>query len=190
MISLLVYYNSLILLNAILISSSFIIIIPTAFQNKTPPGVEIVQFIYSLVIMIMSYGSLLYQFCLNGDPHVRRARMVWTIERVLAAQTLACLLNSIAVTYRASFLLYQITSVIAFLLSWQATVFAGLGRFLFPRHPSLKFEDAKKFVEDDKPLPELEEQNKPVEMKPIPRLITPLPRIPEAALSRCDLNMV
>jgi hypothetical protein len=65
---------------------------------------------------------------------------------------------------------------------------AGLGRFLFPRHPSLKFEDAKKFVEDDEPLPEHEEQNKPIEMKPIPR--PPLPRLPEAALSRCDLSMV
>jgi len=188
MVSLLVYYNTLILLNATLISASFIIIIPAAFHNRTPPGVEIVQFIYSLVVMIISYGSLMYQYCLSGDPHVKRARMVWTIERVLAAQTLACLLNSIAVTYRASFLSYQATSVLAFLLSWQATLFAGFGRFLFPRHPSLKFEDAKKFVENDEPLPEHEEQNKPFEMKPIPR--PPLPRLPEAALSRCDLNMV
>jgi len=138
--------------------------------------------------MIISYGSLLYQYCLNGDPHVKRARIIWTIERVLAAQTLACLLNSIAVTYRASFLSYQVASVLAFLLSWQATLFAGLGRFLFPRHPSLKFEHAKKFVEDDEPLPEREEQNTPIEMKPVPR--PPLPRLPEAALSRYDLNVV
>jgi len=185
MVSLLVYYNSLLVLNAILVSASLIIIIPTAFHNKAPPGVEIVQFIYSLVVMIVSYGSVIYQSCLGGESHIKRAKMIWTIERVLATQTLACLLNSIAVTYRASFLSYQPLSVLAFALSWLATVFAGLGRFMFPRHPSLKFESAKKFVEDDEPLPLAEsDAGRDMELGAIPQPLTQLPRLPEAALSR------
>lgn len=188
MVSLLVYYNSLILLNAMLLSISLIIIIPTAFHSKAPPGVEIIQFIYSLVVMIMSYGLMVYQSCLSGDPHVKKAKIVYAIERVLAAQILACLLNSIAVTYRASFLSYEASSVIAFVLSWLATIFSAVGRYMFPRHPSLRFEAAKRFVVDDEPL-ELDGDQLAgdLELGAIQRPLPALPQLPEAAHSKSSL---
>jgi len=187
--SLLVYYNSLILLNALLVSASLVVSIPTAFRAKSPPGVDIIQFLYSAVVMVVSYGSILYQSCLSGDTRVKRAKMIYAIERVLTAQIFACLLNSIAVTYRASFLSYQPISVLAFVLSWLATIFAGLGRYMFPRHPSLKFEAAKKFVEDDEPLPEAEEQTREdIEMMTKQKPLPVLPRLPEAAHSRWSLH--
>lgn len=187
--SLLVYYDGLILLNAMLLSISLIIIIPTAFHTDAPPGVEIIQFIYSFAVMVMSYGLIIYQAFLTGDPNVKRAKMVYAIERVLAAEILACLLNSIAVTYRASFLSYQAPSVIAFVLSWLATVFSAVGRYMFPRHPSLKFEAAKRFVVDDEPL-EVDPESRPaddLEMRKIERPLPALPKMPEAVHSRFSL---
>jgi len=185
MVSLLVYYNGLILLNAILISTSLVASIPTIFHSKSPPGVDLIQLIYSLIVMVISYGSILYQSCLSGDPRIKKAKMIYSIERVLTAQIFTCLLNSTAVTYRASFLSYQPFSVLTFILSWLATLFACLGRFKFPRHPSLKFEAAKKFVEEDEPLPEVEEPaGADVEMRAWPRPLAELPRLPAATHSR------
>jgi len=188
MVSLLVYYNGLILLNAVLISISLITVIPTAFHTQAPPGVEIIQFIYSLLVMIVSYGSIVYQSCLSGDARVKKAKMVYAIERVLAAQILACLLNSVAATYRASFLSYQASPVIAFVLSWLATISSAIGRFMFPRHPSIKFEAAKKFVEENEPLDvDGETDEEDLEMRAVPRPLPELPQLPEAAHSKDSL---
>jgi hypothetical protein len=126
------------------------------------------------------------------------------VERLF--MSLVNLVNSIAVTYRASFLSYEAPSVIAFVLSWLATIFcklswfwllflfclsddsrpAAVGRYMFPRHPSLKFEAAKRFVVDDEPL-ELDPSEPPVndlELRAIERPLPDLPQLPEAARSR------
>lgn len=59
---------------------------------------------------------------------------------------------------------------------------------MFPRHPSLKFKSAKKFVEEDEPLPEAEEAaREEMELRAIPRPIVQLPTLPEPALSWCSV---
>ena len=115
--------------------------------------------------------------------------------------------NSIAATYRASFLSYQASPVIAFVLSWLATLsctppslyftvscylitvrLAAIGRFMFPRHPSIKFEAAKKFVEENEPLDvDGETDEEDLEMRAVPRPLPELPQLPEAAHSKDSL---